>query len=129
MNRVSPRRHGELINTLVQVWTALNPMKSYSGLSLGEIRAGFQPSLNARTRVSAAQAELAAALRERDTADESTLKLYKRALSAIKADPHEGEDGQMFKAVASGTRKARRSGVLHDVPMSPLELSVVKPAA
>lgn len=125
----NPRRFGEQINTLVQVWTALNPTKSYSALSLRELRAGFQPCLDARARVSAAQAELAAAINERDTADESAVKLYKRALSSVKADPHEGEDGPMFKAITSGTRKSRRSGVLHNVPTPSSELSVVKPAA
>gem|GEM_PF-3894678 len=129
INMISPKRHGEQINTLVQVWTALNPTKAYSGLSLREVRAGFQPSLDARTRVSAAQAELAAAINERDSADEASFKLYKRALSAIKADPHEGEDGPMYKAVSSGTRKARRSGVLHPAPVPQAELTVVKPAA
>lgn len=127
--KISPRRHAEQINTLIQVWTALNPARSYSGLSLREVRAGIQPSLDARTRVSAAQAELAAAIRERDTADDATAKLYKRALSAIKADPHEGEDGQMLKAVLSGTRKARRSGVHSSASMASSELSAVKPAA
>ncbi len=126
---INAKRHGEQINTLVQVWAALNPTKSYSGLSLREVRAELQPSLDSRSRVSAAQAELAAAIRERQTADQATIKFYKRTLSLIQADPDEGEDGQMLKAVLSGTRKARRSGVLLKVPASPLELSEVKPAA
>lgn len=126
---IHSKRHAEQINTLVQVWTALNPTKSYSGLSLREVRVGFQPSLDARARVSAAQAELASAISERDAADQATLKLYKRALSAIKADPSEGEEGHMMKAIISGTRKSRRSGVVHNTPAPATELGVVKPAA
>ena len=122
---INSKRHGEQINTLVQVWTALNPTRSYSGLSLREVRAGLQPSLDSRTRVSSAQAELVAAIRERDTADQATLKFYKRALGLIKADPQEGEEGQMLKAVSSGTRKAYRRGVLQKVPTPVTELSVV----
>ena len=125
----NPRRHGEQFNTLVQVWTALNPTKSYSGLSLREVRAGFQPCIDSRTRVSTAQAELAAAIRERDTTDQAALKLYKRALSSIEADPNEGEEGQMLKAISSGTRKARRSGILQNGPMPATKLTVVETAA
>ena len=126
---INSKRFGEQINTLVQVWTALNPTRSYSGLSLKEARTDLQPSLDVRTRVSAAQAELAAALRERDTVDQTSLRAYKRILSLIKADPHEGEDGQMLTAIFSGTRKARRSGVLHHIPAPVTEPSVIKPAA
>ena len=126
---INSKRLGEQINTLVQVWTALNPMRSYSGLSLKEARTLLQPSLDVRTRISAAQAELTAALRERTTVDQTTVKAYKRLLSLIKADPHEGEDGQMLTAIFSGTRKAHRSGVLHRAPIPATELSVVKPAA
>lgn len=126
---INSKRFGEQIGTLVQVWTALNPTRSYSGLSLSEACADLKPSFDVRTRISAAQAELAAAIRERDTVDQTTFKAYKRTLSLIKADPREGEDGQMLKAIYSATRKARRRGVLHRAPVPATELSVVKAAA
>lgn len=127
--KINPKRHGEQINTLIQVWTALNPMKSCSGLSLSEVREGFKASLESRMKVATAQAELAAALRDRDLADEETYKYYKRVLSAIKADAQEGENGPLLKAIISGTRKSRRSGMVHSTPTPAPVLSVVKPAA
>lgn len=126
---INAKRHGELINSLLHVWTTLNPTRSYSSLSLSDARANLQPSLDVRTRISAAQTELAAALRERDTVDQTTLRAYRRTLSLIKADPQEGEDGQMLKAISSATRKAHRSGVLQRVPAPMPEPSVVKTAA
>lgn len=131
--KLNPKRLGNQMHTLVQVWTDLNHSKPYSGLSLNEVRLGFQPSLDARARVAAAQAELSAALQERELADQNSTKLYERAIAAIIADPREGKQGQAYRAVTSALRKAQRGGTrgtekAPNVPIAPA-LTVVKPAA
>ena len=129
----NPKRLGNQMHTLVQVWTDLNASKSYSGLSLHEVRSGFQPSFDARARVAAAQAELTASMQERDLADLNSTKLYERAIAAIVADPREGKQGQAYRAVMAAARTARRSGTKGNekLPGTPpvSALTVVKPAA
>ena len=134
--KVSPKRHAEQMNTLVQVWTALSPTKVFNGITLKEVRGGFQESLEARVRIADAQAELAAAIRARDTADQGSVHLYERTIMAIKADSFVGIGSEMYKAIDSNTRRARRGGA-HMAPASSpaattstrTEPSIVKPAA
>src|SRR5690242_18831053 len=114
--KVNPRKNVEQMNTLVQVWTALNPGKALSGITLKDVRSGFQRSFDARARVAAARAELSAAFKAREMADDESLKLYKRAVGAIAIDPHEGTDGEMYKALTEGTRSARRHGAAEANP-------------
>lgn len=95
----NPKFHGERMATLTQVWSAVYPQKEFSGLSLDEVQQGFQQSFEARARLAELYAELAAALQRRKTADDHSVRLYNRAISAIRADANQDDSQMMLRAI------------------------------
>lgn len=125
--KIHATQYTNQMNTLLHVWTTSNANRSFSGLSFTEAKMGLQPSLDARARVAAAQTELALAIRDRDAADVTTYKMYKRAIGAIQGDPVEYGKEEILEVIKTTARKTRRTSKAttpptgsHQLPPAPV---------
>jgi hypothetical protein len=115
----SPSEVQNRIATIVNAWSNLRPTKSFYGLTLEQFKAAVQSSLDARNAVAEMKNNHLAATVQRATADAASLTTLRNVVNAVIADPVEGEDGELYKAMgfvrkserASGLTRAKRNGV------------------
>jgi hypothetical protein len=106
------RGHTDLtvqVDVIIKAWTTHRPGKSYGGLSLEDFKALVAPSRKARAEA-AQYADKAheAQLRCKD-ADKLLRKYVQRVVSGVRADPEDGEDGELYAAMGYVPRSARIS--------------------
>jgi hypothetical protein len=98
--------------------------QSFFGLSLEQFKAGVQPSLDARAALEALDRQRQVELERRHTADQASMYLVKGVVSAIKGDPTQGEDGELYGALVyvrssmrvNGRSRARAKGRTQPAP-------------
>jgi hypothetical protein len=120
---------------LAQKWDAACPMQSFFGLTLEQFKAGVQPSLDARAALEALDRQRKIELERRRTADQSSLYLVKGVINAIKGDPTQGEDGELYGALGyvrssmrvNGRSRARAKGRTQAAPAAPASNAPPKP--
>jgi hypothetical protein len=125
MNKVNPKLSLERITTVKRVWGTLRPNSSFYGMTLAQFSEKVQASLDARAELETIDEHRSATAVRRDDADAASMDLIKRIVNAIKADPNEGEDGEMYAAlgyVRKGLRASGRSrnrAVARETPSQP----------
>ena len=104
------------IRVVVHAWTGLRPGKRFSQLTVQRFFRITDRSRQLRERVKAIEQELGHERARRDEADKASRALLQRVIHAIKGDPAEGEDGELYaamgympRAVRLGRRAAARS--------------------
>jgi hypothetical protein len=95
---------------LAQKWEATCPEQSFFGLTLEQFKAGVQPSLDARASLEALDRQRTIELERRRTADQASLYLVKGVINAIKGDPTQGEDGELYGALGYVRSSMRVNG-------------------
>jgi hypothetical protein len=95
---------------LAQKWDASCPGQSFFGLTLEQFKAGVQPSLDARAALEALDRQRKIELERRHTADQTSLYLVKGVINAIKGDPTQGEDGELYGALGYVRSSMRVNG-------------------
>jgi hypothetical protein len=111
----SPKENLDKINAVTSAWETLRPEKTFAGMTLAQFKTKVKPSLDARTAVAAAENQLIAAQDQRDDADEVSISAIQFVVHAVKGDPDEGEDGELYEALGY-VRKSERSSGLHRGP-------------
>jgi len=104
------KENGEKLALVLQAWKDLRPAKSFAGMTLTQFTAKVQPSLDARVLMGTLQNQMTAAMDERDLADVETMKQVNFVVNAVKGDPTEGEDGELYDAMGYVRKSARASG-------------------
>ena len=94
-----------------QAWSKLRAGKSFSGLTLEQFDALIKPSYDARAEVADAELRLQSAKARLVNADAASLKIVRRIVDAVKSDPEEGEDGELYAAMGFVRRSDRSSGL------------------
>ncbi len=107
----NPRQSESRINQTLNAWTILRPDKSFAGLSLAQFEARMKPSLDARAAIRALESQLLAAQNQRDDADKTALATIALVVNAVKGDPAEGEDGELYEAMGYVRKSERKSGL------------------
>jgi hypothetical protein len=110
MKKVNPKVALERITTVKRVWSTLRPNSSFYGLTLDEFVQRVKPSLDARAELESIDERRDATAVRRDDADAVSMDLIKRIVNAIKADPNEGEDGEVYAALGYVRKGLRASG-------------------
>ncbi len=110
MKKVNPKVALERITTVKRVWSTLRPNSSFYGMTLDEFLQKVKPSLDARAELEAIDERRTAAAVRRDDADAVSMDLIKCIVNAIKADPNEGEDGEVYAALGYVRKTLRASG-------------------
>jgi DICT domain-containing protein len=124
----SSTRITKQLTTLIEVWTALRPTKSFAGMTLEQFKAAVAPSLDARARLTAAKQQASEAMVERDNADQQTAVLVDRLIAAFVAEEEDGYNGVLY-AKLGYVRKADRSSGLTRRSTAPAVTEVTLKAA
>jgi len=104
------KQNGEKLAKVLKAWKDLRKTKNFAGMTLTEFTAKVQPSLDARALIDSLENQMIAAMDERDIADVETMKQVAFVVSAVKGDPTEGEDGELYDAMGYVRKSARASG-------------------
>jgi hypothetical protein len=110
VKKVNPKVALERITTVKRVWSTLRPNSRFYGMTCEEFAQKVQPSLDARAELDAIDDRRDATAVRRDDADAGSLDLIKRIVNAIKADPNEGEDGEVYAALGYVRKGLRANG-------------------
>ena len=107
----APKENLDRINTVTKAWETLRPAKSFAGLTLAQFKAKVQPSFDARAEVETLDHQRTAALDRRDDADRDSMETIKLVTSAVKDDPAETADGDLYEAMGFVRESERLSGL------------------
>ena len=107
----NPQENGNKINKVANAWESLRPAKSFAGMTLADFQAAVKPSLDARATITDLENQLQAAEVERDKADKISLAKVQLVVNAVKGDPAEGEDGELYETMGYVRKSARASGL------------------
>jgi hypothetical protein len=92
-------------------WATLRPQKTFAGMTLAQLQEKVAPSLAARAIIARLENELIAAQNQRDDADAASLEAIQFVVNAVKGDPEEGEDGELYEAMGYVRKSERKSGL------------------
>lgn len=108
---VAPKNIEARLNAVLNAWKTLRPEKSFAGMTLAQFEAKLKPALDARAAIAALESQMIAAQNQRDDADEAALATIALLVHAVKGDPAEGEDGELYEALGYVRKSERRSGL------------------
>ncbi len=107
----NPKAVAERFETVIQAWETLRPTKTFAGLTLAAFKAQIQPSFDARQRLLVLEAEATAMKVTREVADRISNDTALLVVNAVKGDPEEGENGELYAAMGYVRKADRRSGL------------------
>ncbi len=107
----SPKDYEQKIERMLNAWRTLAPEKSFGGMTLAQFEATAAPSLAARQRIDALEAQLKQEIATRDAADEVFNGKAQLVVAGVLADPTEGPDSALYAAFGYTRRSERKSGL------------------
>ena len=108
--RINPTQTLDAITDLAQKWAAVCPEQSFFGHTLEQFKAGVQPSLDARANLATLDRQSKVELERRHTADQASNYLVQGVVNAIRGDPSQGEDGELYGALGYVRKSNRANG-------------------
>ena len=106
----SPRDVLERTAELTQVWESLRPNKTFFGLTLEQFKAAARPSHDERAALADLRGQTKATKTRCHDADVKLVEVIQGVINAIKGDPQEGEDGEVYVALGYVRRSSRYGG-------------------
>lgn len=107
----SPKDNLDRINSVTKAWETLRPAKTFAGFTLTQFKTKIQPSLDARTSITTLEHQMTSALDKRDDADVASLDAIKLVVNAVKGDPAETANGDLYEAMGFVRDSERLSGL------------------
>jgi hypothetical protein len=107
----STKQNEERLQRILSAWRALAPTKWFAGMTLEQFEAKVKPSFDARRLVEQIENQLAQAIIQRDEADDVTLRAMQLAVTAVIADPTEGQDSALYEAMGYTRLSERKTGL------------------
>jgi hypothetical protein len=114
-----PKDNSDKITDVLNAWTDLRPAKSFANMTLAEFTAKIQPSLDARAALKTLGEQTTAGIVTRDTADVGSMKQALLVVNAVKGDPAEGEDGELYAAMGYVRKSDRSTGKTNKTKPAP----------
>ena len=108
---LSSRKLLDRIEAFIQAWSKLRAGKSFAGLTVDRFIELSQPSRDVRAEIAEAELRLQSANARRVTVDRASLAAMQRVINAVKADPEEGDDGDLYVAMGFVRRSDRSTGL------------------
>jgi len=96
---------------IMTAWETLRPNKTFGGLTLADFKAQVQASFDTRAALASLESQITAVRDQRDDADRQTERVISRVVNGVRADPDEGEDGELYEAMGYVRKSERRSGL------------------
>jgi hypothetical protein len=97
------------ITRIIKAWRVLRPQKSYGGFSLEDFEKLVAPSGEARAEAALHDAKWREAKLRMKDADAQLRKYVQRVVNGVKADPEDGEDGELYTQMGYVPRAVRNS--------------------
>ncbi len=94
-----------------QPWLKLRPAKSFAGLTYEQFLITLKPSYDVRAEIAELEVRLQSARARLVTVDEQSLNVVQRVVNAVKADPEEGDDGELYVAMGYVRKRDRKTGL------------------
>jgi hypothetical protein len=108
---MSSRKTLDRFEIFLHAWAKLRPGKTFGGLALEQATALIQPCRDVRAEIAEAELRQQSANARRATVDADFEKALQRVINAVKADPEEGDDGELYEAMGFVRRSVRSTGL------------------
>ena len=108
---MSSRKTLDRFELFLHAWAKLRPGKALAGLTVEQSTALIQPCRDVRSEIAEAELRLQSANARRATVDAEFEKVLQRVINAVKADPEEGDDGDLYEAMGFVRRSVRSTGL------------------
>ncbi|MEJ1963939.1 MAG: hypothetical protein WDO56_21280 [Gammaproteobacteria bacterium] len=95
---------------VIGAWEKMRPDKKFFGLSLEEFRSRARTFLESRDEIAGLEAQLSRAVSRRDVAAIPLNDLVQSVVSAVKGDPTEGHNGELYSAMGYVPKNQRSTG-------------------
>jgi len=92
-------------------WENMRPEKSFYGLTLEGFKQEVKPLTDALAEIADLESRLQHAISKRRAATPAAMKVVKGVVSAVKGDPTEGEDGELYAAMGYVAQNQRSTGL------------------
>src|SRR6185312_4541698 len=89
----------------------MRPTKTFYGMSLEKFKEVVKPYMDARTEIADLEVCIQHAVSKRQASLAEAVKAIQGVISAVKGDPEEGEDGELYSAMGYVPRSRRSSGL------------------
>ena len=100
------------LDTFVSAWRKLRPTKAFAGLTVDQFETQkMTPCRTARTTIVDLENQITGALNRRDDLDQAALEAMALIVNAVKGDPAEGENGDLYEAMGFVRKSERKSGL------------------
>lgn len=109
------------ITEVSEAWGKMRPTKQFFGLTLEEFRAAAKPFLDARDEIADLENQVTHAVSKRDAAEGPLLELLQGVVAAVRGDPTEGQNGELYGAMGYIPKNQRATGLVRprkDAPES-----------
>ena len=106
-----PKLVEQRLNDITEAWRSLRASKTFAGMTLQQFETAIKPSLDARAKIADCENQLTAAQSARDIADLASNETALLIVNAVKGDPDEGEDGELYASMGYVRKSERKSGL------------------
>jgi hypothetical protein len=103
----------------IGAWRELAPDESFAGMTLAEFEASTEPGIAARERLGVLRTLRAAAVQERELADERMRQTLALVINAVRGAPNHGEDSPLYRAFGYVPKSERGSGLTRKTSTAP----------
>ena len=107
----APKQIEDATNSIVNAWTTLAPAAAFGGMTLAQYKNKVKPSSDARATMANLDAQMTAALDERDNADIATADANQMVVKGVIGDPNYGDNSDLYDAMGYVRKSARASGL------------------
>jgi len=96
---------------VVEPWEKMRPHKLFFRLTPEQFRERAKPFTDACDEIRDLESKLARAVVKRDAAEPALLDLIQGVVSAVKGDPDEGQNGELYAAMGYVPKNQRATGL------------------
>jgi len=111
-----PKEVEDKLNEVTKAWFELRKDKSFAKMTLDEFKAKVKASFDARDNIKKLDIAMTAAINDRNDADDASMEQVQFVVNAVKGDPDEGENGDLFEAMGYVRKSERASGLSRPKP-------------
>lgn len=112
MATLSPTATYTRLDTFVSAWKKLRSSKAFAGMTPDQFETQkMAPCRQARATVTDLENQMTAALNRREDLDQAALEAMALVVNAVKGDPAEGENGDLYEAMGFVRKSERKSGL------------------
>lgn len=102
-----------------EAWLKMRPNKAFFGLGHDGFLAAAKPFVDARAEIETLEKQLAHAVSKRDAAALPFLDILQGVVNAVKGDPAEGQNGELYGAMGYVPKSQRATGLVRPRKTAP----------